>query len=275
MDGHRFETSTDVGNSKENTSDSTGVDRRTQSLGGVTMIPPNESRRNQARMMAQKEEEELQKWKESQRLTHVCTTPERLGGDATLAQVRERQYKDLRCSKVQKKLKQEILAQKKRQEEDDEFQRKKDEQRKKAERHEERKQVVERSRQERLRQDNIRVTSIFLDKLDCRRRGGSEEEPKREEDSIVSTSDDCCRLLSSSRGQEHGQVATTAFLIPEPDRVQDQEKDQDLDQDQDLNWALMKLVVNFPEVSQVFLEDILTQCNDKQDGVEDSLFENS
>ncbi|XP_061647337.1 epithelial-stromal interaction protein 1 isoform X4 [Phyllopteryx taeniolatus] len=154
---------------------------RTKYLGGVTVISPIESRRNEMRMsklaypyvliiippfltvfffgggnvlVAEKEEEELQKLKEALRLTHVHTTPQRLGGDATLAQVRERQSADLRCSKMQKKLKQETLAQKKRKEEEDELQWKKDEHRKKAERLEERKKAEQQRRREDLQQDH-------------------------------------------------------------------------------------------------------------------------
>ncbi|XP_019723254.1 uncharacterized protein epsti1 [Hippocampus comes] len=77
---------------------------RMRCLEGVTMIAPNESRRKETLMIAQKEEDELQKWKEANRHTHVHTTPERLGGNATLAEVRERQFKDLRCSKMEKKV---------------------------------------------------------------------------------------------------------------------------------------------------------------------------
>ncbi|XP_061735626.1 epithelial-stromal interaction protein 1 isoform X2 [Nerophis ophidion] len=159
MDCPRLETSTEVSNPETNT---------TRRLGAMTMIPPNESRRNQIRKMAQKEEEELQRWKESHRLTHVHITPDKLGGDATLAQVRERQYQDLRCSKVLKKMKQENLARKKRQEENDEFQHKKDEQRKKAERNEMRAQEEQQCRRQQQRQEHIRVNSAFLHNLDGR-----------------------------------------------------------------------------------------------------------
>uniref|UniRef100_A0A3Q2YKX8 Epithelial stromal interaction 1 n=1 Tax=Hippocampus comes TaxID=109280 RepID=A0A3Q2YKX8_HIPCM len=169
-----------LNNSTRDTSDNNMVGRM-RCLEGVTMIAPNESRRKETLMIAQKEEDELQKWKEANRHTHVHTTPERLGGNATLAEVRERQFKDLRCSKMEKKLKQEYMAQKKRQEEEDEFKRKKHEQRKKAECLEEQKQVKEKKRQEQLRQDCAQVNSAFLDKLD-RHEKGSEKTPMRKAD---------------------------------------------------------------------------------------------
>nr|XP_061826506.1 epithelial-stromal interaction protein 1 [Nerophis lumbriciformis] len=178
------ETSTNVSNPETNS---------TQRLGAMTMIPPNESRRNQIRMMAQKEEEEFQRWKESHRLTHVYTTPDRLGGDATLGQVRERQYQDSRFSKVLKKMKQDDLAQKKRQEENDEFQRKKDEQRIKAERNEKRAQEEQQRRRQQHRQEHIRVNSAFLQNLDGR---------------------DGCR--QSSPGPHDGWAAATAGPGPRP-----------------------------------------------------------
>ncbi|XP_061915712.1 epithelial-stromal interaction protein 1 [Entelurus aequoreus] len=159
MDLPRMENTTEVSNPEKNT---------TRRVGAMTMIPPNESRRNQIRMMAQKEEEELQRWKESHRVTHVHTTPDRLGGDATLAQVRERQFQNLRCSKVLKKMEQDNWAQKKRQEQNDEYQRKKDEQRQKAERNEKRAEEEQQRRRQQQRQEHFRVNSAFLHNLDGR-----------------------------------------------------------------------------------------------------------
>ncbi|XP_061647335.1 epithelial-stromal interaction protein 1 isoform X2 [Phyllopteryx taeniolatus] len=219
---------------------------RTKYLGGVTVISPIESRRNEMRMMAEKEEEELQKLKEALRLTHVHTTPQRLGGDATLAQVRERQSADLRCSKMQKKLKQETLAQKKRKEEEDELQWKKDEHRKKAERLEERKKAEQQRRREDLQQDHAQVNSAFLDKLD-RPSGGSVGNPTSE---------------SGTRGQERPGPRPGDDDSGEAEETdQDQDEYQERYRYQNLEWALMKLMVNFPDFSRLFLEDILDQCS--------------
>ncbi|XP_077437161.1 epithelial-stromal interaction protein 1 isoform X2 [Vanacampus margaritifer] len=165
-------------NSTRDSSENDAVTRMTY-LGGVTKFSPIESRRNETLMVAQKEEEELQKWKEAHRLTHVHTTPERLGGDATLAEVRERQFRDLRYYKKEKKSKQDDLANRKKQEKEDEFQWKKDQQRKKAECLEQRNRAEEQKRQEEIQQDHTQVNSAFLEKLDHGRKG-SEEKPMRE-----------------------------------------------------------------------------------------------
>ncbi|XP_057709163.1 epithelial-stromal interaction protein 1 isoform X2 [Corythoichthys intestinalis] len=144
--------------------DNNNMESRMRSIGGVTLISPNESNRNKIKMTAQKEEEELQKWREAHKITHVHTTPERLGGDATLDEVRARQFKDLRCSKMEKKLKQDDLHDKKRQEEEDELMLKKHKQRQKAEGLE----AKEKKRQEQLQEDYAQVNSAFLDKLNLR-----------------------------------------------------------------------------------------------------------
>ncbi|KAI4796376.1 hypothetical protein KUCAC02_027799, partial [Chaenocephalus aceratus] len=96
---------------------------------GFTMIPPNESRRSKTQMMAQKELEELQKWREENKPKPVQPVSEKLGGNATLAAVREKQHLELHHAKLQKKLKQQEADKKKRQEEDEENQRMKDKQR--------------------------------------------------------------------------------------------------------------------------------------------------
>ncbi|XP_054471239.1 epithelial-stromal interaction protein 1 [Anoplopoma fimbria] len=140
--------------------------RQPQYSGGFTVIPPNESRRNQILTTAQKEEEALQRWKEANRVPSVHVNPERLGGSATLTGAREKQLSDLRCSKLQKKLKKEALDKKKRQEEEEEYQKMKDIQRKKAELLEEKRQQEEQRRREQHRQDHVRKTESFLQRFE-------------------------------------------------------------------------------------------------------------
>ncbi|XP_005755449.1 epithelial-stromal interaction protein 1, partial [Pundamilia nyererei] len=70
---------------------------------GYTIIPPNESKRNEMKTIAQKEEEALNRWKETQRVPSVCVNPERLGGDVTLAEVRQKQQINHQSMKLQKK----------------------------------------------------------------------------------------------------------------------------------------------------------------------------
>ncbi|GLD56586.1 epithelial-stromal interaction protein 1 [Lates japonicus] len=138
------------------------TDRRPQYSGGYTVIPPNEARRNKMKTMAQKEEEEQRRWKETHRVTSVHENPERLGGTVTLAEARQKQFADLRCSKLQKKLKKEEMDRRRRQEEEAEQQKKRAEQREKAERLEERKRQEEQRRREQHRGDHLRVNESFL-----------------------------------------------------------------------------------------------------------------
>ncbi|XP_075966404.1 epithelial-stromal interaction protein 1 [Anarhichas minor] len=140
--------------------------RQPQYSGGYTVIPPNESRRNELLRIAQKEEEDRQRWKEANRVPSVHVTPAKLGGSATLSGAREKQHTDSRCSKLQKRLKKEDLDKKKRQEEDEENQKKKDIQREKADRLEERKRQEEQRRREQLSQDHARKTESFLQRFE-------------------------------------------------------------------------------------------------------------
>ncbi|KAM7380216.1 hypothetical protein PAMP_003529 [Pampus punctatissimus] len=284
------------------------TDRQARYSDGFTVIPPNEARRSKITTMAQKEEEAFQRWKESNRVSSVHLDPERLGGNVTLAEARERQFINLRCSKLQKKLKQEELDKRRRQEEEEKQQRMKAEQREKTERLEERRQQEEQKRREQLRQDHFRTTdnflqrferrapgplasssatrtssgseaveskqrqkpqrseievqqehrrvnSAFLDKLEGRGRG-SEQEPKRETERFNSASEEFRHQPSNTPGQ---QLPLT-HLRPDPERHCSGWAEE-ADPDPDYEWALMKLMSNFPDCSRVFLEDILNQCN--------------
>ncbi|KAI4796925.1 hypothetical protein KUCAC02_026662 [Chaenocephalus aceratus] len=133
---------------------------------GFTMIPPNESRRSKTQMMAQKELEELQKWREENKPKPVQPVSEKLGGNATLAAVREKQHLELHHAKLQKKLKQQEADKKKRQEEDEENQRMKDKQRERAELLEERRSQEDQRRRDQHRPDHIRKTERFLQRFD-------------------------------------------------------------------------------------------------------------
>ncbi|XP_049449929.1 epithelial-stromal interaction protein 1 isoform X3 [Epinephelus fuscoguttatus] len=140
--------------------------RQPQYSSGYHMIPPNEARRRETQMIAQKGEETFQKWKEANRPTAVHLTPETLGGNVTEAEARARQFKDLRCSKIQKKLKKEELDKKRRQEEEEENQRKKDKQREMAERWEEKRRQEDERRREQFGQDHVRKTEKFLQRFE-------------------------------------------------------------------------------------------------------------
>ncbi|XP_068558675.1 epithelial-stromal interaction protein 1 isoform X2 [Cebidichthys violaceus] len=133
---------------------------------GYTVITPNESKRNKLLRIGQKEVEDLQRWKEANRVPSVHVNPEKLGGRATLAGAREKQQTDSRCSKLQKRLKKEELDRKKRQEEEEENQKKKDIQREKAERLEERRRQEEQRRREQHSEDRARKTESFVQKFE-------------------------------------------------------------------------------------------------------------
>ncbi|XP_015260601.1 PREDICTED: epithelial-stromal interaction protein 1 [Cyprinodon variegatus] len=140
--------------------------RQPQYLGAFTVIPPNQSRRNEIKAMAQKEEEELQRYKEANRPSPLQLNPERLGGgDVSLDEARQRQLTQLRSSKLQKKLKEEEAKRKKKQEEEEELQRMKDIQREKSERLEEKRKQEDEERRRLHQQDRIRSlfdTELFL-----------------------------------------------------------------------------------------------------------------
>ncbi|KAK2905622.1 epithelial-stromal interaction protein 1 [Channa argus] len=138
------------------------ADRQPRYSDGFTIIPPNQSRRSQMQTMAQKEEKDLQRWKETHRVTSVHMNPEMLGGNATLAEAREKQLASLRCCSVQKKLKQEDERRRKKQEEDEENERKKAEQRAKSERLEKKREQEQQRRREELQPDYLRRMENFL-----------------------------------------------------------------------------------------------------------------
>ncbi|KAK2840343.1 hypothetical protein Q5P01_014083 [Channa striata] len=278
------ETPDNPGRPAGDSGDPPAADRQPQYSDGFTLIPPNQSRRSKMQMMAQKEEEDLQRWKEAHRVTSVHVNPERLGGNVTLAEAREKQLASLRCSKLQKKLKQEEDARRRKQEEEEEFEKKKAEQRAKAERLQERRQREEQRRREQLQQDRLRsagilqrhthvihglredagtnserrkkdvqlehqrVNSAWLDKLESRARGSESEGAWEQE-----ASEDSRHRTSPTTGQ-HAPVAR-----PKPDP--EVSWTEDIDMEPDFDWALMKLMNHFPDFSKVFLEEILDQCD--------------
>ncbi|XP_026001024.1 epithelial-stromal interaction protein 1-like [Astatotilapia calliptera] len=129
---------------------------------GYTIIPPNESKRNKMKTIAQKEEEALNRWKETQRVPSVCVNPERLGGDVTLAEVRQKQQINHQSMKLQKKVKKAEDDKRKRQEEEEKLQKMKAIQREKAERLLEKERQEDQRRREEFEQDRLRTQERFL-----------------------------------------------------------------------------------------------------------------
>ncbi|XP_030198892.1 epithelial-stromal interaction protein 1 [Gadus morhua] len=142
-----------------------GNARDTETFTGFTRVAPNETRRRQLQNMAQKEEADFQKYRESLKPVTIDEPPELLGGGVSLAEARRRQQTQLDQSRIQKRMKKMELDRRRRAEEEEENQRLKDEQRQKAEQYERRSKQQEQKRSQQLRQEHCRVTETFLQKL--------------------------------------------------------------------------------------------------------------
>ncbi|XP_041858659.1 epithelial-stromal interaction protein 1 isoform X2 [Melanotaenia boesemani] len=269
--------------------------------GGYTMIPPNESRRSQIKTMAQKEEEELKRWRETHRPPAVHLNPERLGGNVTLAEARQKQFVDSRSTKLQKKLKKEEMDKKKRQEEEEELQSMKARQREKSERLQEKRQQEDQKRSAQFQQDRNRKTESFLQSIETRAAGPSSsaahtssrsEDVEKLSKSLKDVQLEHKRVnaafLDRLQGQNRGNEETKKESIQEDERPRLVSDDfsswtkagqvslthlqagpeqscsactEETDPDPDYDWALMKLMNSFPDCSKTFLEEILYQCN--------------
>lgn len=154
-------------NSPSDTATRTAPDRQQQPqyVSGYTVITPNESRRNNLKTMAQREEEQFQRYREAQRSVHVHVNPERLGGSGTLQEARDRQFMGQRCSKLQKKLKREEEERRRKEQEERENQKMKDKQREKAEQLEQKKRQEDIRRREQFQLDHTRSDSITFTSL--------------------------------------------------------------------------------------------------------------
>ncbi|XP_022064502.2 epithelial-stromal interaction protein 1 [Acanthochromis polyacanthus] len=288
------------GNVDKTTADSRNTQpatRQPQYAGGYTVIQPNEARRSQIKTMAQKEEEAFQRWKEANRPPPVHLNPERLGGHVSESEARQKQLVNLRCSKLQKKLKKEELDRKKRQEEEEKLQKMKDEQREKAERLEQRRQQEEQRRKDHLRTDYLRSQEAFLQRFERRdvaasssaahtsSRGEDVESKQRAKESKRNeremqlehqrvNSDFLDKLEGRARGSETKKEAERPYVATEdfkpetttghvqlPHLKPEPSWTEEAEPEPDFDWALIKLTNRFPDCSKDFLEDILQQCN--------------
>ncbi|XP_051998779.1 epithelial-stromal interaction protein 1 [Xyrauchen texanus] len=133
---------------------------------GYSMIPPNESRRSKLQRIAQKEEEDLRRWKEENRPGPIQLAPERLGGAASVAEVRQRQQEEARQSKLRKKLRKEDMERMKRQAEEEEYEKMKVKQREQANKLEMRRKQEEQQRKELYQHDQQMSTEKFLQRIE-------------------------------------------------------------------------------------------------------------
>ncbi|XP_054829017.1 epithelial-stromal interaction protein 1 [Eublepharis macularius] len=129
------------------------------------VIPPNLARRDQLQRIANKELEELEKWKEQHRPGRINLIPQKLGGRASEAEVRRKQQLEHFQSKYQQKLKKEDYGRRKREAEEAELLKKKALQREKAEKLEEKRRQEQWQRRQMFDEDNYVKTTEYLNKL--------------------------------------------------------------------------------------------------------------
>ncbi|XP_048048970.1 epithelial-stromal interaction protein 1 isoform X2 [Megalobrama amblycephala] len=268
---------------------------------GFTRIPPNESRRSKLQRIAQKEEEDLRKWKEENRPGPIHLPPEQLGGAVSLAEVRQRQQMEARQSKLKKKLMKEEMDRKKRQAEEEEIEKMKAIQREKANKLKMRTTQEEEQRQERYQHDKQKKTEEFLQRFERSSSTVSmassniipasswtdilEEKQKQQEEDRKRRAEADHRRVNSAfldrlEARNSGRVSEPVTQTPESSNVwlDDDDKPQDTalstapnpsqvhtdsaeEDDSDLVWNLMKLQNRFPYYDRGMLEDIVKECN--------------
>uniref|UniRef100_A0A8C2QUK6 Epithelial stromal interaction 1 n=1 Tax=Capra hircus TaxID=9925 RepID=A0A8C2QUK6_CAPHI len=135
--------------------------------GAYTLIAPNEKRRNEIQQMAAKELEELERWKEQQRVKSITLPPMTLGGSQSEAEVRRRQQLQLIQSKYQKKLKREECVRIKKEAEEAEVRKMRAAQREKSNKLEEKKRLQENLRRETFREHQQYKTAEFLRRFEA------------------------------------------------------------------------------------------------------------
>ncbi|XP_038243421.1 epithelial-stromal interaction protein 1 isoform X2 [Dermochelys coriacea] len=109
-----------------------------QHTSAYVLIPPNETRRNQIQKIANKELENLERWKEQHRPGPINLKPQKLGGTESEAEARQKQHIRLLQSKYQQK----------------------------ADKLEEKRRKQEKQRREMFNEDHYFKTTELLDRLD-------------------------------------------------------------------------------------------------------------
>ncbi|CAM5076644.1 unnamed protein product [Eretmochelys imbricata] len=137
-----------------------------QHTSAYVLIPPNETRRNKIQKIANKELENLERWKEQHRPGPINLKPQKLGGTESEAEARQRQHIRLLQSKYQQKLKREEYARIKKEAEEAEILTMKMIQREKADKLEEKRRQQEKQRREMFNEDHYLKTTELLDRLD-------------------------------------------------------------------------------------------------------------
>uniref|UniRef100_A0A8D0L5H3 Epithelial stromal interaction 1 n=1 Tax=Sphenodon punctatus TaxID=8508 RepID=A0A8D0L5H3_SPHPU len=137
-----------------------------QPLGAYVMIAPNINKRNQLQRVANKELEDLERWKEQHRPGPIYLMPQRLGGSGSEAEVRQKQQMRLMQCKYQQKQKREEYGRRQKEAEEAELLKMKAIQREKANKLEEKKRQEEKQRRVMLDEDYYFKTTELLSRLD-------------------------------------------------------------------------------------------------------------
>ncbi|XP_033842953.1 epithelial-stromal interaction protein 1 isoform X1 [Periophthalmus magnuspinnatus] len=244
---------------------------------GYTVIPPNQSRRNNLTEIAQREEQQFQTFRDARRSAPVHMTPARLGGSVTQAEAREQQSQQQRASKLQKKLKIEEDKKRRKEEEERKEQEKKDIQRAKAEKLEQKKKRDQERRREQFEEDRHRVTDRFLQGFE-QKAASAKPAPSRIPEPVATSSDTGNVRMSLEEKQRDHKRTNAQFLdrverqtvcgesssssSPSPPEPESCRAHTAADASgPDFEWALMKLMSNFPQFDKDVLQDLLRQCD--------------
>ncbi|XP_026708955.1 epithelial-stromal interaction protein 1 [Athene cunicularia] len=142
------------------------VPHQEQYVGPYVLITPNETRRKQVKQIAKKELDDLEQWKKEHRPGPIKLVPQRLGGEESEAQARQKHQMMFMQSKYQQKLKREEYIKAKKAAEEAEILKKKEIQREKAERLEVKKRQQEMQRRQMFLEDHYYKTNELLNRFD-------------------------------------------------------------------------------------------------------------
>ncbi|XP_007905370.2 epithelial-stromal interaction protein 1 isoform X1 [Callorhinchus milii] len=140
-----------------------------QHVGGYSITAPNQSRRDKLQATANKELEDLEKWKEEHRYGPINLTPIELGGSISQTEARQQQQRKQQLSKYQQRAKKEEYDRKKREQEEAELQKMKAIQREKANKLEETRRQQQEQRKAQLQTNHYHTNQQFFQRMDPNR----------------------------------------------------------------------------------------------------------
>ncbi|XP_042190667.1 epithelial-stromal interaction protein 1 isoform X2 [Callorhinchus milii] len=140
-----------------------------QHVGGYSITAPNQSRRDKLQATANKELEDLEKWKEEHRYGPINLTPIELGGSISQTEARQQQQRKQQLSKYQQRAKKEEYDRKRREQEEADLQKMKAIQREKANKLEETRRQQEEQRKAQLQTSHYHTNQQFFQRMDPNR----------------------------------------------------------------------------------------------------------